>query len=393
MADQPAMTAAQMQQQMAAQNRATRDYITRQCPLDIQQIFAATVVAGGAAGGQVVNVLPKNVGLIAGFFVRVDVDVVTPAGVTLARTVFGGANVLSKVEFIDLANLTRISTSGWHLVMVNSARVRRPVGSAFSTDTPLGFGNNSMQGIAIPANIAAATTQRISMTYHVPLAYSRDDLRGAIFANVVNATMALNLTINPQAIAAPGAPDNVLSVYQQTGAGAVLVQNAKVTVYQEFYDQLPMGNGGPSLPVMDLTTAYQLKNTSLVGLSAGQDFPVPFANFSEFLSTSIVFDNGGQLNPGTDVNNFQLVTANASMMWKLEPWLVAYITRNILQTDPPPGMYYFDHRRRPISTLQYGNQQIMVNPSNVNPSAQLLVGWEMMTRQGVVNASGSLPAG
>ena len=379
---------------LRAQNMASRNWITQNCPEFTQQIFAGQISSGGAAGGNVVNILPKNVGLIKGFKVRVDVDIVVPAGVTLARTPFGAWNVLSKIEFVDLANLTRISTGGWHLGMMNAARFRRAPGSAVMTDTPTGFGNNYggvNTGMNVPAAIAAATTQRISIVYDVPLAYSNDDLRGAIYAGVVNATMQLNLTINPSMVSS--AADTVLSVYQQTGAGVVQVQNAKVTVYQQFLDQLPIGVNGPALPFDDLSTAYQLKNTSLVGMAVGQDFPVPFANFSDFLSTSIVMDNGGTLSPGTDINYFAMLTANASQVFRIEPWLQNYNTRNMLDLDVPLGMYYFDHRRRPVNTVQYGNQQLVINPNTVNTGAQALVGWEMMTKQGTVNASGSLPAG
>lgn len=392
MAADNGMTAAQAQQALRIQNNNVRNYITSQCPQDTQQIFAQTVAAGGAASGLVVNVLPKNVGLITGFLARVDVDIVTPAGVTLARTPYGPSNLLGKIEFIDLANYTRISTQGWHLAAINSVRARGPAGAAYTTDTPLGFGNVMTNGIVCPATVAASTTQRVSMTYHVPLAYSNDDLRGAIYAGVVSATMALNLSVNAAAVVAVGA-NQTLAVYAQTGAGTVLVQNAKITVYQIFYDQLPISNGGPVLPFDDLTTSYQLKQTNLVGLSVGQDFPIPYANFNEFYSTCVLFDNGGTLNNGSDINNFQLITANASQLWKYEPWVLSYKTRTNLSVDMPIGQYYFESRRRPISTLQYGNQQLMLNPSVVNANAQLYVGFEYMTKQGTVNASGSLPAG
>ena len=391
MAAQPAMSAADQAAAARAQNQAIRSYITRNCPLDTQQISSGVVASGGDCRGHVASRTPKNVGLITGFIVRVDVDIAAPAGQTLTRTPFGAMNLLSKIEFTDLSNLTRISTPGWHLKALNSARHRRPDGSAEVTDSPMGFGAVSNPGISCPATIAPGTTGTVSMVYDVPLAYSPDDLRGAIFAGVVNASMNLSLTINPQLTAF--GTDTISSVYSQSVAGAVLCSNARINVYQKFYDQLPLGNGGPALPVDDLTTSYQIKSTALTGMAAQQDFPVPYANFSDFLSTVLVYDNGGTLNAGSDISSFALTTANASTIFKIEPWLLAYNTRNQLDVDMPQGMYYFDHRRRPINTIQYGNQQLIVTPSQVNPGAQLLVGWEQLTKQGVVTASGSLPAG
>lgn len=386
-------SAAQQAAAMRAQNAAARAYITQQCPEFEQSIFSNTIAAAGAAQGVVVNVAPRNVGILTGFTVRVDVDVVTPAGVTLARTPYGASNLLSKVEFIDLANLTRLSTTGWHLALVNAQRFRRIPGAAYVSDTPLGFGNNngSQLGIVCPATVAAATTQRVSMVYDVPVAYSKDDLRGAIFAAVVNANMSLNLTLNPALVSTSADATN--SMYAASGAGT-LVQNAKVTVYQRYYDQLPVAqNGGPALPFDDLSTSYILNQTTLTGLAVGQDFPIPYTNFRQFLSTSLVYDNGGTLNATNDVNYIALQTANQTFAFKLEPWLLNYKTRNMVHDDLPLGSFIIDHRRRPIDTGMYGNMSLLLNPNVVNAGAQVYVGWEYFTRQGLLNATGSLPAG
>lgn len=391
MAAKAAMSQADMLAAARAQNMAIRNYITQNCPEDVQLLTATIAANGNDVRGTVFNVPPKNVGLVTAFLVRVDVDVTAPAGMTLTRTPFGGCNLLSKIEFTDLSNLTRISTSGTHIALLNSARHRRPDGSAKASDTPLGFGSNFNPGISCPPSIAAGTTQTISMVYEVPLAYSKQDLRGAIYAGVVSATMNLALTFNPQ-ITAFGT-DTIQAVYTQSQAGAVLCNNGRVQIYQKFFDQLPLSSGGPALPVDDLTTSYQLKSTSLSGLAVGQDFGIPFVNFSDFLSTILVYDNGGTLNPGTDINNIALLTANASQLWKVAPWVTSYETRNLIETDMPLGCYYFDHRRRPINTIQYGNIQIVINPSLVNPGAQVFAMYEQMTKQGVINASGSLPTG
>ena len=377
---------------MRAQNMMARQAIVNRAAEFTQQIYSNSFKVNQDVQGTIVNIIPRNVGLVLGFTVRVDMDVVVPAGVTLTRTPYGAMNLLSRVEFIDLSNFQRIQTSGWHLAIVNSARYRRVVGSAFVTDSPTGMGSTRDVGINVPATIAASTTQRISFVYDVPLAYSRDDLRGAIYAAVVSASMALNLTINP-AIVTTGT-DATGSVYSATGAGTI-VQNAKVTCYQRFYEQLP-GNsatGGPLLPFQDLSTTYQLQQTSLTGLAPAQDFPIPFSNFRQFLSTTLIYDNGGVLNPGNDVNYVAMQTANTTTFSKKEPWLLQYENRNAMHDDLPLGVFHLDHRRRPVDTAVYGNQSILVNPITVANGAQILVGWESMAMQAIVSASGSLAAG
>jgi hypothetical protein len=57
-------------------------------------------------------------------------------------------------------------------------------------------------------------------------------------------------------------------------------------------------------------------------------------------------------------------------------------------------MYYLDFRHRPIDTNQYGNMQLIVNPSSVGGSgAVILYGWEAYGVIGLVNQGGSIPMG
>jgi hypothetical protein len=62
-------------------------------------------------------------------------------------------------------------------------------------------------------------------------------------------------------------------------------------------------------------------------------------------------------------------------------------------TDWPKGSYYFNHRNRPINTSQFGNMQLILNASDVQSSAQILLGYEDFAITQVMNAAGSLPGG
>jgi hypothetical protein len=154
-----------------------------------------------------------------------------------------------------------------------------------------------------------------------------------------------------------------------------------------------MTNAGAVLPLMDLATVYELKTTAQTGLSVGQDFPYPYANFRSFLSTFAVYDNGGVLNAGTDINNFKMQAANYSNLFQVDPAIVSMWTRHKINTDMPAGMYYFDHRDKPLQTVQYGNLELLVNPSSVAANAQLLIGTEAFALVNQVAQAGSLAAG
>lgn len=365
------------------QNALARSLILTNAVDRFQQIYASTI---DASSQNVLNIAPRNVGLIKGFWVEISAAVTATAAATL--TTFGPANILSQIVFTDLQNNTRIQTAGWHLHMNNTARANMPfLGAHTLTSYPIGYGNNWTE-ISAPATLAAAANGTVVMRYYVPLAYSQTDLRGAVYANVVNATMNLQMTINTSAFVASG--DATLGVFS---GGAGTVGNVSVTVYQHYLDQLPVQNNQTILPYMDLSTIYELKNTSMTGLQANQDFPIPYANFRSFLSTSVIYDNGGTLNTGSDINYWALQSANYTQLFKMSPTTLASLARLKIGVDYPDGTYYVNHRNRPINTIQYGNMELIVNASTVNSGAQLLVGYEDFAMVNYVTGAGSLPGG
>ncbi|HMD54683.1 MAG TPA: hypothetical protein VKJ65_09060, partial [Phycisphaerae bacterium] len=371
----------------------------------------------------VINVIPRNVGLIKGFWVKLVCSILNPDGTDSSDlTDFGPANLLSQIQFNDLNNNTRIQTSGWHMSFLNSIKARRPFGSSLISDsvypsvpggtqtgvqTPMNFGAGMVGTIAAVGNdagtptpgasaITAGEVGTLTMWYYIPLAYSQDDLRGAIYANVVNATMQLNLTLNPSIGALPGA-DATLAVYQ--GATGQTAKNLNVqttvSVHQEYWDQLPIGKGGVLLPILDLATIYEMKNTVFASMTQGQDFPMQYPNFRDFLSTSLVYVNtgaGGVRAYGGDINYWALQSANFTNIWKMEPGLIATMLRNHLWTDPPKGWYYFGSRQKPISTVQYGNMELVLNANVAGTGCYALVGYEDFALVQTLSQAGSLAA-
>jgi P3 major capsid protein len=378
-----------------------------------QQIFSQTYGSFANTNNistvqPVVNIIPRNVGLITGFWIKVSAGINNQAGAgdTANVTDFGPANVLTQIQFNDLNNNTRIQTTGWHINFVDSMKARQPFGSTLLNGTGIAgtgptYGNNfAVAGtIQAPSTIAFQAAQGAStivMWYYVPLAYSNDDLRGAVYANVVNATMQLNPTFNTTPCVLNTA-DFTSAIYTVTAGtpSAVVISVATVTVYQEYLDQLPMGQGGVLLPILDLATIYELKNTVVTAITPGQDFPVQYANFRDFLSTTCVYVNtasSGARVGGTDVNYFALQSANFTNIWKKDPGLIAIQTRNHLQADLPAGCYYFSSREKPISTVQYGNMQLVLNPITANAGAYMLMGYEDFALVQTLNMAGSLAA-
>lgn len=351
-----------------------------------QQIYSNAVNPNTSP---ILNIAPRNVGVILGFIVEVSGTILNTAAAGLTRTGLGSANILKNITFTDLNNVQRINTSGAHVALLNSARNGFGFGGAYAPNLPMSFGNN-WGPFAAPATIAiGANTGAVKHTYYVPLAYSGSDLRGAIYAAVVNATMNLQLTI--QDAPCVTATDPLEAVYSGNAA-ADWSGNVQVNVYQVYLDQLPMSQGVPILPFSDLNTIYDLKKTTQIGMAVGQDFPVAYANFRQFLSTMPIFDNGGTYNSGSDINYFALTAANSTNIFKVSPDIAALEARNTFMADPPPGVYYFDHRERPIDTITFGNMELVLNASTVNANAQLVVCYEAFQQVSQLPVSSSLAA-
>lgn len=385
------MNAPVSQQNIAQMNMAARGLVLDRGVNMWQSIYTNTLQ--GDPRGQVINVPIRNVGLIKRFVIEISGSIVQVGAETLTRTQMGAANVLSNITFTDLSNQTRINTAGWHMHMLATARRQMAYGAAFTNDSPTGIGSN-FNVIVMPTPIS--TIQSFRMFYEVPLSYGDFDLRGSIYANVVNATMNLQLTVNPNFVVANTA-NPLLAVYQSSSAVVnQSISSFTINVYQNYLDQLPVTQNGPVLPTLDLATAYLINNTVATGLAAGQDFAIPYANFRNFMSTFAIYDNFGTATAlAADINYWSIQSANYTNIIKVDPFMSALMTRNIINDDFPGqqarGMYYFDHRTKPINTIQYGNMQLIMNPAQVQAAtSQVLVGYEALALINQITQAGSL---
>ena len=393
----------------AGQANALASQLIRQQAIKmVQNIFSQTI---NPANQQVINVQPQPVGLVLGWLIEVVCNLADPGGGnSYALAPWGPANIFSQVQYNDLSNVTRVQTTGWHLHAINTAKggmpylapkqnINYPVafGDVFGGNLAANQNNNIMQAASIYDHTHFA--QGMQMMYWLPTSYSLDDLRGAYYGNVVNANCQLQLTINPQAFVASGA-DPTSAVYQAIGAsvGGAFGDSFTVNVYQIYYDQLPIDQNSkqPILPYLSMSVIYDIKNSVYPAITQNQDFPISYANFRDFLSTTVLFDNvnaGVAPVQGSDVNYWALRQANALNIFKYPPKYVGVFERSIVGDDYPQGSYFFDSRYKPISTVAFGNMQLILNASLVNANAQALVGFEAFSYQNTIAAASSLSSG
>jgi hypothetical protein len=352
-----------------AQNAMARKIVLDNSVLMVQPIGSITV---NPANQNVVNFQPQNVGLTLGFLVIATGGVTNGAGTVAALTPLGASNMISNFTYTDLQNINRIQTTGAHIALLNSAKQGFGFGGNYNPQLPLGLGASNFGVFSAPATIAAAGTGALRMNYFLPLAYSSSDLRGAVYTNVVNATQNLQITINKTPFVGAAPLDLTSAVYNNNAAGA-WTNTVTLTVYQVYRDQIPTNGNQPILPIMDLNTVYDLKNTTQAGMVVNQDFPFAFPNMRQFNSVFAIYSNGGVLGAGADINYWSLVSANATQLFKLDPLTATLFARQTFMGDPPLGTYYFDFRNKPIDTISFGNMTLNLNALTVGAGSYLTV--------------------
>jgi hypothetical protein len=390
------------------QNIMARQAVIRQSVDMWLPIFSRSYTATNNQGpGTTENIPLRNVGLIKRLLIEINAQI-TPGATTLTLTNNGVANFLSNVTFTDLSNQTRINTTGWHLYAVSTAKRRRVYGGSYSfsnwplmpigaapvpANFPTGYGTT--QGpIYGDSPIPTANVGTVEMYYEVPFSYTDHDLRGAIYANVTNATMNLQFTVNPQFFTNSANTFAVQNGVYYSSDGSGTLTSFTVTVYQNFLDQLPIAQqGGPVLPLLDLSTAYLLNNTAVSGIVANQDNPIPFANFRDFMSFIFIYNDPG-MTPGHTqqmINYLSLQSANYTNIFKLIARTNYLMSRLIIGNDFPLNMFYFDFRHKPISTIQFGNMEMIINPAIVTgANSSFLTGFESLALINMITQAGSL---
>lgn len=376
-----------MDQRLAAaigQNANNRRAIVDNCMPMMQPLQTQSIAGTVTSSNNVLTFQPRLTGLLLGFLIEVNATVNNSGAATANRTNGGAANVLSRIQFTDLSNQTRVNTNGYHLALLNSIKNTRGYGGAVAPNLPFNVGNVWTVN-SLASTIAQNATPALRQFYYVPIAYSPQDLTGAIFAQVINATMQLQLTIN----VAPGvvAGDPLFAIFSAaTATTSITLSAVSITVTTFYYNQ------PTTLPLVDISRSYLIQDTVANNtIVANQDTNIPYANFRTYFSTFLVYDNAGVFNTGSDVTYIALQYANLLRQFQLNPETVALLTRNAVGFDMPPGIYYTDHRSFPISTANYGNCEMVINASAVTSGAFVGMWYEMVAQENSIITASSLP--
>lgn len=374
----------------AAQNQAARNAIFTAAKPILQQIAGTKTFATVAAGANTLSINPLQVGFLRSFYVEV-VGTITNTGTgTLTLTPNGADNLISNVTFNDFTGNPRHNCSGRSLSYVEAAKYRRIPGAAVTSDSVSGFGSIIASNVA-PSTVANAGTATVRRIFEVPIMVDNGrNMAGGLWLGVNNQSTLLNITLNTAAVTATSA-DPLLAVYQ--GASGTLT-NVTVTVYQEYWNNVPVYQSGPMagqpmLPTQDLSTAYMITETNTgLTFSAGNTAYWNYPTFSKILGTYFTYDNNLALNAGTDINSISLQVSNYTIIRQFDPYTLDRIARNVCTASYPKGTYPIFSRMHNLDVSQYPSLQLAINPSTATNAYGLVTTELLRPVQYMASASG-----
>jgi hypothetical protein len=376
-------------------NSLARQQLINQSILKKQIIY--TFTGDPATIGNQLNIggnFVRMAGLLTRFLVEVTATFSEIGGSTCTATEIGAANLLSNIQFTDLQNNQRHNCPGVQLALTSGMKRHYPYLTAFTQAQKAFHGPATAPPITYATAPTTGATGSARCVYEIPVAISNKDLRGGIFLGVYGAQLSLQLTINPNP--APQAGDSTFAVFYGGTVTPSKITSVTVTVYQEYYDQLPMNNGAYVLPPLDISTVYQLTYTNFTNLSVGQDYYIPYANYRKYLSQSLIYNNsgtdGGLSSDGTDVQYLKQVAANFTNIFQVEPLEQKRIMRDQQMCDLFQGLYVFRTYDKPVDTQNYGNMQLDIVPLTAGASAYVYVMSEFIAYQSQISQAPSLPA-
>lgn len=334
------------------QNLALRSALLQSAPRMRKLLGSFT----GGTPGQSTRVKLFNVGVTTKIYAEViaTYDVGTAAATPSPKSPW---NIINRARLSDFDGTDRINASGYQLWVLNSIR----------NSAPYGYNNGSKTSVLDYPRIdtTVGTSRKASFIIELPVAYSSDDLRGAMLTQTAVGETWLSLDWNPAFFSNANA-DAVFN-----GAPTTTISNVSITtnVYQEYL--LPQSIGGQvPLPTLDFMTVYEIGGTlkSADNLASGQEKLLNYPGVRQVIGAYFNFVNGGVMNAAfTDIAKFRLIANGNNVLREYGAYDKLFDQRIALSNnDLVPGTYFELHRDKPIETALYGNVQYGITPSNVN---------------------------
>lgn len=341
-------------------NAQARDYVLQTAERMNQDVGTQNAILNGAPVASL-NGVPTlrqklfNVGLITSLDLEITVSLnITAAAKLSKRAPF---NLLSALRTKDYSGDARVNAGGYEVLMNRIVRTKLPHMFPLMVGSP--YPNFGATYALVQAPTAVGNNQTLKFRLKVPVCYDPEsDLTGAILAQNNTGELFLEADLNPTMFGT-----DETAVYS---SGTGTINSVALRTIQNYL--APAGQGGNMvLPVLDLNTVYELNGTLTTSsdINVGQKKYINIPNYRTVLSVILQYINGGAMNAGTDISQFDWFVGGKLPLRTYTPNDLAMVVRDHLGFDLPDATYYLSTRFKPIDTSLYGNVQIGVTPSNV----------------------------
>ena len=235
--------------------------------------------------------------------------------------------------------------------------------------------------ISNPQISTAVGAGTLAFYLDVPLAYDPDtDLRGAILTQTAVGEMYLNLDFNPSSYL----NGDIESVF--SGAATTTITAMAYTVQVDQLYLMPQNiNGVVPYPMIDLSTVYELNGNvrSTDNLVAGQEKVLPYPNVRSVIGAYYNYITNATMLASHTTRLRTIVNGNNVMEeWGVNPKILEQ--RRYTAGDLGAGVYFNNHRMKPIETALFGNVVTGFTPAVVGTGPNVEVAYESFYTLGSV---------
>lgn len=312
-----------------------------------------------------------RMGIMTGVLLQFTVTFTVGAGTTETATLspVGPWNAIRNISYTDFAGTKRTNTSGVQLWLAQNfkngdaagavSRSPRILGAPSTNSTyDLFNATNNILNATGSINAGGVTSQggttTLTFSLYVPMAYSADDLTGAVLTQTNVGEHYI--TVNIGNLLGADVWYNML----QPANGATLSDTSITVEAFQHYIQ-PQSMSITDLPLLDLSTVYGFEGAYETTANIQNNMPVyvNYPNNRTILSALVNFQDNNAFNAnGSDLNGIVLMANSNTNFREMSPRYVKELMRNMANFDAPGGAYFFSHRRNPILTQLYANVQL-----------------------------------
>lgn len=321
-----------------------------------------------------------NVGVLTSILLSVSAAL-TIGTATATPSAKAPYNLIKRLKITDFNGTDRVNISGFMLYVWNTVRAR----SLYNQ-------NNSAAAVNV-ANMPSVPTAvgNASMTFQieVPIAYNTDhpiqqlqDTRGAMLMQTGVGEVYMHIDWVDSLIT----QDDDNALYKGGGTSTVVGNGANYitcNVFQDFLlPQAVQGTGAIPLPQIDLRTVYEFAGNIITGdnINVGSEKLLPYPNVRAVLGAYFLYMDDDLL--ANTLSDFTLRVNGSTDLVEDNLASKLHTQRKSVGSDIQTGVFFNDHRMKPIETQIYGNVEMAITPASLAGTANFEMGFESFYQYG-----------